>query len=363
MDATRSNTKRAKAAITTALPFVVVAAMVFFVWRYHALIAQAFHEIRGAEPAVLPLTVVGAAVSMYAMGYVTHSLLYAGDVKVSTRNCVHLALASNAWSASLPGGQAFAAMLSFTVMRSWGASALVCSWQIVLSAVLSSTWLVALGVVTIFVLGASLSLSSLGLSLLGLSATVWAVYYIAHHPHVLRPLARWGLGMVNRVRRAPAGTGLSAVEDHISRLDAVYLSPKRFAATAAASLLNWLGDVVVLWACVWAVSGAMPLWEARSDETTIMGVVLAFVTAKIAGTVQATPGGIGPVEAALTGTLVAAGLPATTALGAVLIFRLVTFFGLVAIGWVVYAAKYASIGKSLRAGKTSTPGEVGYEAA
>ncbi|PRQ11851.1 TIGR00374 family protein [Corynebacterium sp. 13CS0277] len=344
---------RARAIARWLLPVVVAAALVFFVVRYWDVIAQAAGKIRAADPAALAVACVAAAVAIAAMAEVNRSLLAAGGVRVPLRSCASLALAANAWSATLPGGQAFAALLSFNVMRSWGASALLCSWQIVLSATLSTMWLVALGVAAVFVLGASMSLSSLVATLAACVAVSWLVYLLAHRPELIIPVATWVQGAINSIRRRPRDTGVEELIGQIRQLDAVHLSPARFLVTSVFSLLNWVADVVVLWACVWAVQGRPPLWEAAQDETTIMGVVLAFVTSKIAGTVQATPGGIGPVEAALTGTLVAAGLPATVALGAALVFRVVTFFALVAIGWVVYALVYVDVGKTVRASRAA----------
>lgn len=341
----------ARRVIQQLLPLAVVAGISFFGWRYWDVLVQAGQKIRTADPAALAVASASAALAIVSMAEVNRSLLYAGGVRVSLRQCGSLALAANAWSATLPGGQAFAALLSFNVMRGWGASALLCSWQIVLSATLSTMWLVALGVAAVFVLGASLSLTTLLFTLGVCVAVSWLVYYLAGHPELIIPPAMWVLGVHNKIRRRAVNSGAEELTNHIRQLDAVHLSPARFLVTSVFSLINWLTDIVALWACVWAVTGTPPLWEAAKDETTIMGVVLAFVTSKIAGTVQATPGGIGPVEAALTGTLVAAGLPATTALGATLVFRVITFFALVAVGWVVYAVAYADIGKAVRGSK------------
>jgi hypothetical protein len=49
-----------------------------------------------------------------------------------------------------------------------------------------------------------------------------------------------------------------------------------------------------------------------------------------------TPGGLGVVEAALTGALVALGVPANQALTAVLVYRAISFWLAIAIGWPVY---------------------------
>ena len=52
------------------------------------------------------------------------------------------------------------------------------------------------------------------------------------------------------------------------------------------------------------------------------------------GSAAPTPGGIVAVEAALAGGLIAAGVPASAALPAVLLYRAVTLWLRVAPGWV-----------------------------
>lgn len=47
-----------------------------------------------------------------------------------------------------------------------------------------------------------------------------------------------------------------------------------------------------------------------------------------------TPGGIGAVELALTSGLTAAGITASVALSAAFVFRLLTFWGRVPLGWL-----------------------------
>jgi uncharacterized protein (TIRG00374 family) len=47
-----------------------------------------------------------------------------------------------------------------------------------------------------------------------------------------------------------------------------------------------------------------------------------------------SPGGIGPVEAALTGGLTLARVPYSIAFSTALLYRLVTFWGRVPLGWI-----------------------------
>jgi uncharacterized protein (TIRG00374 family) len=66
-------------------------------------------------------------------------------------------------------------------------------------------------------------------------------------------------------------------------------------------------------------------------------VAAVYLTANAAGSLVPVPGGIGPIELALTGALVPAGMPSSNALTAVLLFRLLTFWLPVLPGWASYA--------------------------
>lgn len=63
-------------------------------------------------------------------------------------------------------------------------------------------------------------------------------------------------------------------------------------------------------------------------------LAVTFLVSNTLGSVVPSPGGIGPVEAALTGGLVVAGVPYSVALSTAILYRLFTFWGRVPLGWV-----------------------------
>ncbi|MDO5721992.1 MAG: lysylphosphatidylglycerol synthase transmembrane domain-containing protein [Actinomycetaceae bacterium] len=67
------------------------------------------------------------------------------------------------------------------------------------------------------------------------------------------------------------------------------------------------------------------------DPTTL---TVTYLASNTLGSVIPSPGGIGPVEAALTGGLTVAGVPSGIAISAALIYRLVTFYGRTPLGWI-----------------------------
>jgi uncharacterized protein (TIRG00374 family) len=99
------------------------------------------------------------------------------------------------------------------------------------------------------------------------------------------------------------------------------------------SALNWLLDVVCLALSFVAIHAPVP-WGA---------VLLAFAGSKVVTSVGITPGGLGVVEGGLVATFVAYGTKSSSAVAAVLVYRAITYVGLVAVGWVVAAVLAAQV--------------------
>ncbi|MGZ4583163.1 MAG: flippase-like domain-containing protein [Mycobacterium sp.] len=101
--------------------------------------------------------------------------------------------------------------------------------------------------------------------------------------------------------------------------------PARLAVIVAGCATTTLGNALALWASVVAFGGGVTL------------VAVTIVT-MIGGTLASsapTPGGVGAVEAALIGGLAAFGLPAAVGVPAVLLYRVITCWVPVSIGWPV----------------------------
>jgi uncharacterized membrane protein YbhN (UPF0104 family) len=77
-------------------------------------------------------------------------------------------------------------------------------------------------------------------------------------------------------------------------------------------------------------TGAVILWVALQglgvgDELGVSEFARVFFVAHILGSLAPTPGGVGVVEAGVTGALVAAGVDTEVALAAVLVYRFITY--------------------------------------
>ncbi len=67
---------------------------------------------------------------------------------------------------------------------------------------------------------------------------------------------------------------------------------------------------------------------------TPISLVTTYLISNTLGSVIPSPGGIGPVEVALTGGLTTAGILPAVALSTAVLFRLVTFYGRIPFGWL-----------------------------
>ncbi|MFI5532814.1 flippase-like domain-containing protein [Kitasatospora sp. NPDC051853] len=76
--------------------------------------------------------------------------------------------------------------------------------------------------------------------------------------------------------------------------------------------------------------------RAFGYSMSFSAVAVVFLTANAAGSAIPTPGGIGAVELALIGALIASNVPATVATPAVFLYRALTFWLPVIPGWIFY---------------------------
>jgi uncharacterized membrane protein YbhN (UPF0104 family) len=104
--------------------------------------------------------------------------------------------------------------------------------------------------------------------------------------------------------------------------------PRKLAQGVGGALLLSAAYIGCLDVCIHAFGGSVG----------IAGVAVVYLTGSAIGSLVPTPGGLGAIEAALSAGLTAAGMPGAAAVSAVLLYRLVTFWLPVPIGWV--ALKY-----------------------
>jgi uncharacterized membrane protein YbhN (UPF0104 family) len=109
----------------------------------------------------------------------------------------------------------------------------------------------------------------------------------------------------------------------LPRLLEVAQDPRKLAEGIGGALLLSLAYILCLAACVAAFGRSVPFGK----------IGFVYLTGSTLGSIIPTPGGLGAVEAALTAGLTASGVPGAVAVSSVLLFRLLTFWLPVPVGW------------------------------
>jgi uncharacterized membrane protein YbhN (UPF0104 family) len=148
--------------------------------------------------------------------------------------------------------------------------------------------------------------------------------------HVRQVTTSWLLRLVQLAKRLtglPVGDPDALINGGLERLLIVRMSLGGWTEVVGLSIVNWLASVGCLAAAIHAVGAGVP-WTK---------LLLIYCAGVAASSFNLTPGGLGVVEGVLTAGLVAAGIRSDVAFGSVLIFRLVSFWLVMLVGWTIYA--------------------------
>ena len=314
---------------------VVVAAVIGVVWIAPTL-AAAGSQLVGADPLWVLVAVGCEAGALVAFSGLHQRLLSAAGVHVRLREVTLVTLAANALHLTVPGGAALSTAYTFRRRRLWGASAPAVTWTMVAGGVAASLSLAAIALGSALVVGGRpTSLPWLVLQVVGVAVVGGVVVVLSRRPGILVHTATAGLRLVNRVRRRDPATGVDALSAQIEGLQLIELRGRGRIVVGSTALLNWVLDIGCLAACCAAV---------RADGMTLALVLVAYAAATAASSAAFLPGGLGLVDGALLAALVAGGVPSHPALAAVLLYRLVSFVGVAAVGWTAWLVVHARDG-------------------
>ncbi|MEV0811225.1 YbhN family protein [Micromonospora sp. NPDC050200] len=289
-------------------------------------LTTALSQLRAPQPGWLSAALIAELAAMGAYARMQRRLLRSAGVRVPLYRHAALAYAAHSLSVTLPGGPVFSTRFNYQQMRRFGATPAVASWCIALSGILSTA---ALAVVTtasaLASQGAPPWHTLTGLAVAALLLTT-GIRRLTRHPQAVESAVR-ALAHVNRLRHRPATDELDRIIGFARQLGAARLPPGHAAAAATYALLNWLLDAACLWLCFHAISDA--------DISTTQ-LLLAFCAGYAAGTITIIPGGLGIIDSALILGLVAGGIDTSTAIAAVVLYRIISFGFIISAGWVTW---------------------------
>ncbi|WP_123027651.1 lysylphosphatidylglycerol synthase transmembrane domain-containing protein [Mycolicibacterium stellerae] len=129
--------------------------------------------------------------------------------------------------------------------------------------------------------------------------------------------------IVPKLRRWLTATVGPRVREVLRDLRELASEPRRLALIVIGCAATTLGGALALWACILAFGG----------DTSFVTVTVVTMIGGTLASAAPTPGGVGAVEAALIGGLAAFGVPAGVAVSSVLLYRVLTCWLPVFVGW------------------------------
>ncbi|MGE4363101.1 MAG: YbhN family protein, partial [Mycolicibacterium sp.] len=130
---------------------------------------------------------------------------------------------------------------------------------------------------------------------------------------------------VPKLRRWLATAVRPRVKEVANDLIALAREPRRLAVIVLGCATTTLGGALALWASI----------EAFGGDASFVTVTIVTMIGGTLASAAPTPGGVGAVEAALIGGLAAFGVPAAVAVPAVLLYRILTCWLPVFLGWPI----------------------------
>lgn len=295
---------------TQVIQLVLLIALVYVAYPFISTVPTFFSELRNANwwwalmgLTVSALTYIGAAAALWACA----------DGLVSFRNLSIMQIANTFAATTTPAGVGGLALSTrflqkggLNTMRATAAVALQQSVQVIVHVIL-------------LIFFSTIAGASADLGHFVPSATI--LYLIAG-------LALGLIGAflaVPKLRRWLASAVRPRLEEVWADLIKLAREPKRLVLIVLGAAGTTLGAALALWASV----------EAFGGDTSFVTVTVVTMIGGTLASAAPTPGGVGAVEAALIGGLAAFGVPPAIGVPAVLLYRVLTCWLPVFVGWPV----------------------------
>lgn len=316
---------------------VVLGGIGVLAWQMPPLVAQA--GAVGADLARLRpgwlLAAIGTGVgALVAYGELHRRVLLVGRIRLRFATIQAINCAENALSTTVPAiGNAAGFVYAVSQLRRRHVPAPIATWSLVLSGLVATVTLLVLGLLGLGWTG-HLPIVTAAAAAIAVTVGTGACWIAVTHGTIVRTcirgaavLARHVPGVCHHCRRVwirTPDTVAVRVSHQVARL-----RPNRWewAVIVGVAVVSWGLDFTSLLMTVFALN-ASASWAS---------LTLGFLVVQGSVALQLFPGGAGLAEAGLLTTLVAAGSSLATATAIVVLYRLINWLGLAAIGWVIYA--------------------------
>jgi hypothetical protein len=271
----------------------------------------------------VPPAVVVELASFACFAAMEFELLKSGGLRAPRAPLVKTTFGAQALTNSLPGGNAVSSVYGFRWFRRFGADSTLATWALIgtfVASMVSLSLVAALGLAMAAGEGASLDLVPVLIGVLLIALAVGALFVYEAPLHWLVEAA---IRALRKVTGRPRGDVAASIEGIMHWVTAVRLGPRQIGRVVLWGSLNWLLDCACFAMMFQAVGAPIP-WK---------GLLLAYGAGQLAATLPFTPGGLGAVEGSITVALVAFGGVQATTVDAVLIYRIISFWFILVLGW------------------------------
>ncbi len=288
---------------------------------------EALHVLASANP-FLPLAALVLEIfSLIAYFQFTRSLI-PKDSDPGLATLSRIELSTLALSHCVPGGSAVGYSLGYRLLLRSGVSTTDAGFALATQGLGSAVVLNA-----IFLLALIVSLPLYGFQVAYLTVAIIGVLLMAFLGGLIVLFTKGDERAAKLVRAI--GTKLPFLEPEtlprlfarlVARVKELSTDRRRLAESVSFASANWLLDMASLFVFV----GAFGRW------VNPVALVIAYGVANIAAAIPLTPGGLGVVEATVSGILVGFGTPRTIAIWGVIGWRLVNFWLPIPVGGAAY---------------------------
>jgi hypothetical protein len=274
---------------------------------------------------VVPPAFLLEILSYACFAMMQRELLLAGHLRPPFWTLFKLTFGSQALTNSLPVGNALATVYGFRWFRRFGADSTLAIWALagtLIASLVSLSLVAALGLALATNAGASLDLVPVLIGVLAVALAIGSLFVYERPLHVVvTGLLRLSVALTRR----PRGDTHEQIGRIMAWMTAVRLSWGQIGRAVAWGSTNWLLDCAAFALMFTAIHAPIP-WD---------GLLLAYGAGQLAATLPITPGGLGVVEGSLTIALVAFGGQVSSTTDAVLLYRLISFWFILVLGWLL----------------------------
>ena len=281
------------------------------------------HDAAGLRHARIPFlvaAVVSQAISLGCYAQLYRQVLKALGARLRFRLAADVVLASFFVSHLTPLGSATGTLVNVNALETEGIEAATTGEAIGLTSLVSTVALIALFGIG-FLATAGRHVSHTYLTLAGIAfglvlAVLAAVLGVSAHPEVAARAGRWAAGVARHFRPSIDPDQVAETSRHLATLARTALTGRAFLASAAFASGDLLFDLLSL----------DLVFLALRYQPGFGPLAVAYAAANIASAIPITPGGLGVIEVTLVAITVGYGAPRSTAVLAVLGYRIVNYW-------------------------------------